>query len=80
MALRPDRALTDPAVRRARRLARYGQLRAELERAGRRVAEPDLRIAAIALARDATLVTANVRRFARIPDLRVENWLVDDPS
>jgi tRNA(fMet)-specific endonuclease VapC len=57
---------------------RYGQLRAELERSGRRVAEPDLRIAAIALARGATLVTGNVRHFARIPDLRVENWLVDD--
>lgn len=58
----------------------YGQLRAELERAGRPVAEPDLRIAAIALARDATLVTGNVRHFARIPALRVENWLIDDSA
>ncbi len=56
---------------------RYGELRAELERAGRRVAEPDLRIAAIALTRDATLVTGNVKHFARILGLRVENWLVD---
>jgi tRNA(fMet)-specific endonuclease VapC len=56
---------------------RYGELRAELEAAGRRVAEPDLRIASIALARDATLVTGNVRHFARIPGLRVENWLVE---
>jgi tRNA(fMet)-specific endonuclease VapC len=59
---------------------RYGLLRAELERSGRRVAEPDLRIAAIALARDATLVTGNVRHFARIPELRIENWLVDDSA
>jgi tRNA(fMet)-specific endonuclease VapC len=59
---------------------RYGQLRAELERAGRRVAEPDVRIAAIALARDATLVTGNVKRFARIPELRIENWLVDESA
>ena len=57
---------------------RYGELRAELDGAGRRIAEPDLRIAAIALARDATLVTGNVKHFARVPGLRVENWLVDD--
>ena len=57
---------------------RYGALRAELERAGRRLAEPDLRIAAIALTRDATLVTGNVRHFARVPGLRVEDWLVDE--
>lgn len=56
----------------------YGELRAQLEGAGRRIAEPDLRIAAIALARDATLVTGNVRHFARIPELRVENWLAVD--
>jgi len=53
----------------------YGSLRAELEGAGRRLAEPDLRIASIALSRDATLVTGNVRHFARVPELRVENWL-----
>lgn len=56
---------------------RYGDLRASLEREGRRLAEPDLRIAAIVLSRDATLVTANVRHFARVPGLRVENWLID---
>lgn len=56
----------------------YGDLRASLERDGRRLAEPDLRIAAIALSRDATLITANVRHFARVPGLRVENWLIDE--
>lgn len=54
---------------------RYGALRAALERDGRRLAEPDLRIASISLARDLTLVTANTRHFARVPGLRVENWL-----
>lgn len=39
------------------------------------LAEPDLRIASIALDRDVTLVTANLRRFDRVPGLRVENWL-----
>ena len=53
----------------------YGSLRAALERSGRPLAEPDLRIASIALARDLTLVTGNTRHFGRVPDLRVENWL-----
>lgn len=53
----------------------YGRLRAELERAGTPLAEPDLRIAAIALSQDLTVVTGNVRHFARVPGLRVENWL-----
>lgn len=53
----------------------YGPLRARLEREGRRLSEPDLRIAAIALARDLTLISGNVRHFSRVPELRVENWL-----
>jgi tRNA(fMet)-specific endonuclease VapC len=32
-------------------------------------------IASHALALDATLVTANEREFARVEQLRVENWL-----
>jgi tRNA(fMet)-specific endonuclease VapC len=39
------------------------------------LADADLRIAAIALTHDLTVVTANVRHFARCPGLRVENWL-----
>jgi tRNA(fMet)-specific endonuclease VapC len=50
----------------------YGPLRARLEGEGRRLAEPDLRIASIALAHGLTLVTGH---FARVPGLRVENWL-----
>ncbi len=53
----------------------YGPLRAELERQGRRLDEPDLRIASIALSRELTLVTGNVRHFKRVPGLVVENWL-----
>ncbi len=56
----------------------YAELRAELERGGRPLDEPDLRIAAIALSRNLTLVTGNVRHFNRVPSLRVENWLVAD--
>jgi tRNA(fMet)-specific endonuclease VapC len=55
----------------------YGSLRARLESEGRRLDEPDLRIASIALSRELTVVTGNVRHFARVPDLAVENWLVE---
>ena len=54
----------------------YGPLRARLEATGKPLDDPDLRIASIALARDLTLVTGHVKHFARIPDLRIENWLV----
>lgn len=53
----------------------YGQLRADLERAGRPLAEPDLRIAAIAVVNGLTVITRNIRHFSRIPCLRVENWV-----
>ena len=53
----------------------YGAMRAALERRGARLADPDLRIAAIAVSRSATLVTGNVKHFARIPELEIENWL-----
>ncbi len=53
----------------------YGSLRARLESKGQRLDEPDMRIASIALARDLTLVTGNVRHFGRVPELTVENWL-----
>lgn len=55
----------------------YGALRAGLELAGRRLDEPDLRIGSIALSRELTLITGNVRHFARVPELSVENWLAD---
>lgn len=54
---------------------RYADIRVLLELEGQRLDDPDLRIAAICLARDLTLVTANMRHFERVPGLRVENWL-----
>lgn len=53
----------------------YGPLRASLESDGQPLAEPDLRIASIALSRDLTVVTGNTRHFTRVPNLTVENWL-----
>jgi tRNA(fMet)-specific endonuclease VapC len=40
-----------------------------------RVGTMDLRIACIALAHDATLLTRNTVDFAQVPGLRFENWL-----
>lgn len=54
----------------------FGRLRTQLERAGTPLPEPDLRIAAIALAGSLVLVTGNVRHFTRVPGLIVENWLM----
>jgi predicted nucleic acid-binding protein len=53
----------------------FGRLQAGLERQGVPLAEADLRIAAVALARGLTVVTGNVRHFGRVPGLAVENWL-----
>lgn len=53
----------------------YAELRTELERRGTPLAEPDLRIAAIARSFDLVLVTGNERHFRRVPDLTVENWI-----
>lgn len=53
----------------------FGVLKASLERSGTPLAEPDLRIASIALTRGLILVTRNVRHFQHVPDLTVENWI-----
>lgn len=54
---------------------RYGELRAHLERQGTPIGDADSCIAAIALVRNLTMVTGNVRHFERVPGLSVENWL-----
>ena len=54
---------------------RYGELRAHLERKGRRLADPDLRIAAITCSGGHTLVSGNAKHFERVPGLSYENWL-----
>jgi len=42
-----------------------------------RVGTMDLKIASIALANDATLLTRNRRDFERVPRLRLEDWSAD---
>jgi tRNA(fMet)-specific endonuclease VapC len=51
-----------------------GELRATLEAAGTPIGPYDLLIAAQALRSGATLVTANVSEFARVPGLRWQDW------
>lgn len=52
----------------------YGTLRADLERRGLTIGPNDLLIAAQCLALDVTLVTNNIREFARVEGLRIEDW------
>ena len=54
-----------------------GDIRATLEVAGSPIGPYDLLIAAQAVRHDATLVTANVREFSRVPGLKVEDWGAD---
>jgi len=51
-----------------------GQLRVALEKAGTPIGAYDLLIAAQALRRGLTLVTANTREFARITGLNWQDW------
>ena len=59
----------DPATARAH--ARVG---ADLAAAGQRVGPNDLWLAAAAIAHGLTLVTGNLREFARMPGLTCEAW------
>jgi tRNA(fMet)-specific endonuclease VapC len=54
--------------------AQYGMIRAELEATGQPIGSNDLLIAAHARALGATMVTANISEFSRVPGLTLENW------
>ena len=53
----------------------YGNVRAELEAAGKPIGNNDLLIAAHALAIGANVATANAKEFARVRGLKVLDWL-----
>ena len=55
-------------------MAKFGELKGELERQGARIDDADLIIAATALCCNAALATGNVKHFERIDGLRIENW------
>jgi len=50
-------------------------LRATLEKHGQSIGNNDLWIAAHAVSAGLILVTNNMGEFARVPGLRVENWV-----
>jgi tRNA(fMet)-specific endonuclease VapC len=68
--LRPLRVL--PFDQKSARAA--GLLRVMLQKQGTPIGNSDRMIAATAIAHDASVVTSNVREFARVPGLIVEDW------
>ena len=54
----------------------FGHIRAHLASQGTPIGPYDLQIAAIALAHDLTVVTHNTREFARVPGLKLKDWLL----
>jgi len=52
----------------------YARIRAKLESRGTPIGNMDLLIACHAVAEQATLVTNNLRHFAGVPELKVEQW------
>jgi tRNA(fMet)-specific endonuclease VapC len=53
----------------------FGEIKARLERKGRPIEDFDVAIAAHAVANEATLVSANVKHMAGVPDLLLADWL-----
>lgn len=53
----------------------FGEAKAALERRGQRLDDADLFIGAIAIARNAVVVTGNRRHYARIPGVVLEDWI-----
>jgi tRNA(fMet)-specific endonuclease VapC len=51
-----------------------GQIRAKLQAQGTPIGPDDVMIAGHALRHGATLLTPNVREFARVDGLKLENW------
>lgn len=49
-----------------------------LRKNGIRIGAPDLRIASIALATGAVVLTRNRKDFAKVPGLRIEDWTTND--
>lgn len=53
----------------------FGKFKAQLQRDGNLIADPDLYIASIALTRHLPIATHNQRHFDRIPNLALTDWI-----
>jgi len=58
----------------------YAEMRAVLEKSGRRIPDIDLLIASTARSHGLILATLNVRHFAAIPHLTMEDWSLPKES
>ena len=56
-------------------IQRGAEIQRELMKVGQRIGDIDSMIAAHAIMENCTLVTNNTREFARVPDLKLENWV-----
>jgi len=52
----------------------FGAIKTKLERAGQRIEDFDIAVAAHAAAMAAVLVTANLGHMSRIPGIEIEDW------
>ncbi len=59
----------------AKAAAHYGQLRAELERAGTPCGPHDMQIGGHARSEGLIVVSNNMREFGRMPGIRAESWV-----
>jgi tRNA(fMet)-specific endonuclease VapC len=59
----------------AKAAAHYGQVRAELERAGTPCGPHDMQIGGHARSEGLIVVTNTMREFGRVPGIRAENWV-----
>jgi tRNA(fMet)-specific endonuclease VapC len=55
--------------------AHYGRIRAVLESKGQPIGANDYLVAATIIAEKGVLVTGNVKKFKKVPSLKLENWL-----
>ena len=54
----------------------FAQLKTNLRKSGKVIADLDLIIASICLSNDFILVTNNTKHFGRIEELKLENWSI----
>ncbi len=69
LATLPVHGLDQPAAR------RFGEIKALLQARGEGLADADLLIASVALARGAIVITGNRRHYERIPGIEIEDWI-----
>lgn len=61
-------------------MARFGTLKAELNRTGKPVEDADVLIAATALTMNVPLATGNEKHMSRFHGLEIQNWFSDSSS